>query len=308
MRKQPWAGALVLVSALLLGTACEPAAGDDAGMAQRLREREERNRALEQRAAELKTALEGDLCAAVPAHDAAAHPQEAAAPPPRPLTREALVQRLEAATVLVLAPPMTGSGFFIAPDVVITNRHVVERAKDRQAVIVGKAVAHPLVARVVATSPALPAETVGRDYAILQVEGAAAAQTLPVAGSVGALEEVVAAGYPGLLLSNDSSFQALLKGDLAAIPNLVLSRGEVMAVQNQDHGFATIAHSAQISSGSSGGPLVDRCGRVVGINTFVTVNAKESSKAGFALASSDLVAFIAERGVRPALADAPCRD
>ncbi|WP_158284219.1 serine protease [Azospirillum sp. TSO22-1] len=298
----------VLLPVLTVAAACDPAPSEPADVARLLHEREDRNRALEQRAAELKAALDSDPCP--PGRDAAGPVpvQEATLPPGKPLAREALVRRLEAATVLVLAPPMTGSGFFVTPDTIITNRHVVEKVEDGDVIVIGKAVPQPLRAQVLAMSPPTPEGSAGRDYAILRVDGGRAAQTLSIATAVTPLEEVVAAGFPGLLLSNDSRFQALLNGDLAAIPDLALSRGEVMAVQNRDHGFATIAHSAQISSGSSGGPLTDRCGRVVGINTFMTVDAKESSKAGFALAGADLAAFIAERGLRLPLADGPCRD
>lgn len=287
---------------------------DNAAVEQQLRDRVEQNRSFQQRIDELRARVQGDVCAPAPGSaDHAAAPGSSptsppASTPPKVLTREQLVQRLEATTVLVLAPPMTGSGFFVAPDTVITNRHVVEKAENGEVILVGKGLGEPLLARVAAITPPVPKDTNGRDYAILKLQGGAAAgrQTLDIARSIAPLEEVVAAGYPGLLLSNDNSFQALIKGDMAAIPNLALSRGEIMAIQNRDQGFATIAHTAQISSGNSGGPLVDRCGRVVGINTFVTVNAKESSKAAYALAGADLAGYAAAHGVGLALADTKC--
>ena len=292
---------------------------DNAVVEQQLQERVERNRSLQQRIDELRAQVQGDVCAPAPGHPghASASPPVAASPvppvvpassaPPTLLTRDQLVRRLEATTVLVLAPPMTGSGFFVTPDTVITNRHVVEKAENGEVILVGKALGEPLLARVAAITPTVPKDSNGRDYAILKLQqGVAGRQTLAIARSVAPLEEVVAAGFPGLLLSNDSSFQALIKGDLAAIPDLALSRGEVMAIQNRDQGFATIAHTAQISSGNSGGPLVDRCGRVVGINTFLTVNATESSKAAYALAGADLAGYAAAHGVGLAVTDTKC--
>ncbi|HLO76555.1 MAG TPA: serine protease, partial [Magnetospirillum sp.] len=220
------------------------------------------------------------------------------------LTRQDLVDRLHHAVVLVIAEKDTGSGFFVTPDTVVTNNHVVASAKNGQVMVVGRGLDAPRPARVVARTKSQGQNE--RDYAILRVEGAQVATTLPLELQAGELSNVVAAGFPGLLLDTDMNFRALIRGDMKAMPELAMSQGAVMAVQNRDRGLPVIAHSAPISGGNSGGPLVDMCGRVLGINTFINVAVQQASSAGFALAANDLADYLRANGVKPEIASGAC--
>jgi S1-C subfamily serine protease len=55
-------------------------------------------------------------------------------------------------------------------------------------------------------------------------------------------------------------------------------------------GTETLIHSAPLAKGNSGGPLVDFCGRVVGVNTFV--RAGPLRNLNFALGTVALVRFL----------------
>ena len=67
-----------------------------------------------------------------------------------------------------------------------------------------------------------------------------------------------------------------------------------------------VIHTASISSGSSGGPLVDGCGRVVGMNTFTRLEERTSRALNFALAATEIVGFLEESGVESQRSYEPC--
>ncbi len=71
-------------------------------------------------------------------------------------------------------------------------------------------------------------------------------------------------------MQTDQNFQALLDGNIQSVPELAVTDGLISAVQNLPSGLVVMPHTAAISRGNSGGPLVDRCGRVVGVNTFAS--------------------------------------
>jgi S1-C subfamily serine protease len=220
------------------------------------------------------------------------------------LTTRALTERLEAATALVLTAGQSSTGFFIAPTLLVTNRHAVADAADARVLVTSRALGRVHPARVRAASPAGP--TGALDFALIELMAGTAPGTLPLGLEVDKLQPVVAAGYPGLSLANDLGFRRLLAGDPRAAPDLNLTPGAVQALQRSAQGVATVVHSAVILQGSSGGPLVDGCGRVVAINTYIAVDAEQSGRTSFALASADLAAFLTQAGVAPPLADATC--
>jgi S1-C subfamily serine protease len=311
------AGAWVLLPGA--GLAADPTAADI----------RERNRLLEQRLQTMQSVIDGDPCndpraaalvkplpasaastappavsqAATPARPA---PEQSAALPPTvpPLGRTALVDQVRRATVMVLAKNETGSGFFVAPGLVLTNYHVVQSATDGEVVVLGAGLAGARRGQVLSVQQ--PARSSDADYAIIRVDGPATVAPMALNTGVRELEPVVAAGYPGLLLGNDKAFQAMLRGDISTLPELAFSQGAVMAIQNRAQGSASIAHSAPISSGNSGGPLIDPCGRVIGINTFITIAQKEGQNAGFALAADDMLRFLAGAGVAAVRDDRDC--
>ena len=204
-----------------------------------------------------------------------------------------LAQALEQATVLVVsAGGESGSGFFVAPNYVVTNHHVVARAAPGTEVLVlSKHLKTGYIGTVVATSQ--PGQATQADFAVIKVDDvpAGSVRPLPVAAEPAALSDVVAAGYPSIAIAQDRNLRRLLAGDLKAAPEVVLTKGTVSAVQNKERNTPMVLHSADISAGNSGGPLINSCGRVVGINTYI-VTSRQTTKANYALGSSWLAGFL----------------
>ncbi len=160
-----------------------------------------------------------------------------------------------------------GSGFFVRPDLVVTNNHVVEG----QSSVNLQAGGAKYTARVVSASPSV-------DVALLQVFNANPQQAtlrLGTAANARPGEEVIAIGYALGTLSN------------------TVTRGIVSALR-QAGGVTLIQTDAAINPGNSGGPLLDRSGTVIGINSMSNTRAQGLS---FAIAIDHATALMSGRTV-----------
>jgi S1-C subfamily serine protease len=185
------------------------------------------------------------------------------------LSNNALASRLSASTALVLGltkdAPVSGSGFWVAPGILITNRHVVENIEAGNLVVIRAGSSRPLAGTVVA---ATRTSDVGEaDIAAIRVPATEGMTTLFLSPSVVPLMDVIAAGFPGFALQRDAAFWTRVERNDWTAPSNVLTSGQVSSVQHP-RGRTEIMHTAQLYHGQSGGPLIDRCGRVVGMNTY----------------------------------------
>jgi S1-C subfamily serine protease len=188
----------------------------------------------------------------------------------------------------------------------ITNHHVVAPALGGGEVFVtSQTLGSVRPATVMATLG--PLESAGGDFALLSVDEAIGEPlSIRTPQDSMKLEQVIAAGYPGFALETDDGFQALMRGDGQAAPGLVVTDGIVNAEQRLGPQTDVVMHTAHISPGNSGGPLVDGCGQVVGVNTFIRNDEASLSSLNFALASDDLVAFLRANGAEAALTQDDC--
>ena len=193
-----------------------------------------------------------------------------------------------------------GTGFAVAPDLVVTNAHVVAPLAEDTSMKVGIVPSQGssgYFAKIVKFSPR-------NDLALLRLseKGALAPATL-FTGAVTDGEDVYAVGYPG----NVDQAQGLNPADLMSPTAPVKTRGAVSAGRTSK-GFETILHTAPIGSGNSGGPLLDGCGRVIGANSFGTVNdSNADSEFYFAVSMREIARFLLDSGVNARTTGEPCR-
>ncbi len=206
-----------------------------------------------------------------------------------------LLNHLEQQTVLVLAHMVdgsaNGSGFFVGPDLIVTNHHVVENAS--RILVTSRSLGHLHPAEVLASAG--PFELTGADFALLRVHGVNRPFFMVRnANTTMKLQRVVTSGYPGAIIETDPAYQALISGDTTAIPEMSVSQGIVNTEQNFAGLANVLIHTARISPGNSGGPLVDACGRVVGVNTFGRTS--DERFLNFSIVSGDLIRFLRTNG------------
>jgi S1-C subfamily serine protease len=173
-----------------------------------------------------------------------------------PSSLEDVVGRVLPAVASIAAGQARGTGFFVRPDQVLTNAHVVE-GQSSVRLQVGDT---NYTARVATIAQ-------GSDLAILQVYNVNPLQPTLRLGSASTArvgQEVIAVGSALGVLSN-----TVTRGIVSAFRDA----GSVRLIQTD----------AAINPGNSGGPLVDRTGVVIGVNSLA-VAAREGQGIGFAVA------------------------
>ncbi|MEP7299993.1 MAG: serine protease [Caldimonas sp.] len=203
-----------------------------------------------------------------------------------------LAKKLEQATALVLTDKGTGTGFFINDKLLVTNRHVVEAAAGGNVFVTSRALGMKRRATVLrVTAGSSPGDA---DFALIRLDDGSGPGFLGVGTQVEKLSAVVVAGYPGLAIRADPDYARLMSGDGTAAPDLNFTQGSVQSLTQRPGKGSLILHTASILKGNSGGPLVDMCGRVVGVNTFIALDEKQAGRLSYALGADGLLAFLKE--------------
>ena len=171
---------------------------------------------------------------------------------------ENAIGKAKKSVVKIVGDYIIGSGFIISSDgYVVTNYHVIQNEVNPHVVFDnGKS----YLAKIISYDPIV-------DLAILKI----AEKDLPVLSwgnsdefSIGSA--VYALGYP---------WADILKGEIS------VTKGIFSAKRRSDDGVVEfIQTDTSLNHGNSGGPLIDRCGKVVGVNIAVI---KETEGLNFAI-------------------------
>lgn len=165
---------------------------------------------------------------------------------------------------------LTGSGFVIAPDRVITNAHVVAGVSDPVVELPG---ARAREGEVVYFDPV-------DDLAVIAVPGLRAAP-LPVAGELTAGDAAVVQGYPfgGPFTADTAVVQTVAD---VPVPDIYGSSETIRRI----YGMA-----ATVQPGNSGGPVLTPAGAVAGV---VFARADDGSAVGYAATTVELMPVLAQ--------------
>lgn len=164
------------------------------------------------------------------------------APASSPTSLEEMISRAIPGVVLVETTAGRGTAFFVEPDTLLTNAHVVA---GNSSVTIRHAGGATASARVAAASPNF-------DIAVLKISSPEPSQrTIPLGSALDARvgQEAIAIGSA-----------------LGTLQNTV-TRGIVSAVR-QSGGITLVQTDAAVNPGNSGGPLLDRNGTAIGITTM----------------------------------------
>lgn len=191
-----------------------------------------------------------------------------------------------------------GSGFAVAPNRIVTNAHVVELAErypDNVVIgVVPSEGSKSYQGRVIAYDSR-------RDLALIEVSEAKLPPVALFTGPVTEGDQVIALGYPG----NVDLATAQSAADYIRPLSPVRSQG-VASGRRALTGIEVLLHTASIARGNSGGPLLDPCGRVIGVNSALTRADDGDSTFGFAIADTELMAFLREAKQPYASVGVPC--
>ena len=197
-------------------------------------------------------------------------------------------------------PVSHGSGFAVSPTQIVTNAHVIREALQDDTLRIGVVPSEgdeAAYARAVSVSPR-------NDLALIEIiDNAMRLPPLTISGSlVGDMGEVSAVGYP----MNVDRAQGLDIGDIFRAQPPVKSRGFLSGARPSRQ-FDTILHTAPIARGNSGGPLLDGCGRVMGVNSFGADSDGSDAEFYFAVSIRELLPFLRENDIEPSVNALPCR-
>jgi hypothetical protein len=244
----------------------------------------------------------------------AAAPAAAQTEPADPLHEaERSVVRVVTVSLDALGEPValeTGSGFAVAPGLVVTNRHMVQGAA--QAVEVETFVIPERDVGGQSQRAIVKQTWVDADLALVAAPGLTSPPIVIAETQPGKEATVRALGYPGVT----DQVRNLPLTEILRPQEPYVTPGSIALFSAVAPGGAridTIFHTAPINPGNSGGPLIDACGRVIGVNTWgagaqLSDDGQMTTPQGqfIATQASVLTRFLTDAEVKASFGAGPC--
>ncbi|WP_373486434.1 S1C family serine protease [Blastomonas sp.] len=191
-----------------------------------------------------------------------------------------------------------GSGFAVAPNKIVTNAHLLAPLTDDASIRIGIIPSEGTTTY----GGTLKTISVKNDLALIEVQGGRLPSVALLANPLADGASVMAIGYP----ANVDRAQGLDARETVN-PMAPVKTPGVTSSGRTTREFDTILHTAALAKGNSGGPLVDLCGRVVGVNSFGSLSDGNDAEYGFAISNRELLPFLRNAKVAYRLSDTDCR-
>jgi S1-C subfamily serine protease len=171
-----------------------------------------------------------------------------------------------------------GTGMIIGSHgLILTNAHVLEGASTISVIYDGQTTSHPAT---------LVGEDAAKDVALIQVAGASNLPTVTLASST-----PVQIGDSVLAIGNALNLQ---NGGFTVSNGIISALNRSISTNNGENLAGLEQTSAAISSGDSGGALLDSAGQVIGMNTASAASSgtNTASNIGFAIPTDEITSLI----------------
>lgn len=198
-----------------------------------------------------------------------------------------------------LVPLSHGTGFAIEAETIVTNAHVIAEVIEDDRLTIGIVPSDGGSA----VFGRLSSVSKRNDLALIRTTTPMHLPPLTISGNASTDSgSVTAIGYP----MNVDRAQGLETADFFRATPPVTSTG-FLSGRRPSREFDTLLHTAPIARGNSGGPLVDNCGRVLGVNSFGAESAGTDAEFFFAVSTRELLPFLRANSISPRVNGLPCR-
>jgi putative serine protease PepD len=194
-------------------------------------------------------------------------------PPPATANTVEIAKRVLPATVMIQVDRGTGSGFVIDREGrIVTNNHVVAEAADGSRIRVVFSDGRRVNAVLVGRSPSY-------DIAVIKASGVGSVQPLELGDS-----DSVQVGEPVLAVGSPLGLAGTVTEGIVSARKRPVVVSETSDADAPSAYISALQTDAPINPGSSGGPLVDAGGRVIGVNSAIlTFGSSRNIGLGFAI-------------------------